>query len=239
MSVVAIGSHPDDVDLYAGGLVAGLVRRGADVVIVDLTRGELGTRGTPEIRAREAEEAARILGVRGRVCLDLPDGGLREGDDAQVRAVTEALRRYRPLLVLGPYEVDKHPDHREAAGLIRRARFFAGASRAAADGDPFSPGPVLCYEQKIPFEPDLVVDIGEDRDRKMAAIRAFQSQFFRDPSDPARTEISDPSFHGMLEARSRSHGARIGVTWGEGYRREGPLPVHDPLELLERGRGLS
>ena len=231
MNVIAFGAHPDDVDLYAGGLVAGLARRGADVLLVDLTAGELGTRGTPETRAQEAAEAARILGVR-RTCLHLPDGRLVGTDNAQNRAVVEAMRSHPSQLVLAPWETDLHPDHKQACELVRRARFFARLANYPADGATHRPGPVLYYEQKVPFEPDVVVDIGEDRETRQAAVRAFGSQFFRDDDDQANTEISDPSFHEMLDARSRVHGARIGVTWGEGYRRDAPHGVEDPLQLL-------
>jgi bacillithiol biosynthesis deacetylase BshB1 len=232
MNVVAFGAHPDDVDLYAGGFVAGLARRGARVILVDLSAGERGTRGTPEIRAREAAEAARILGANARECLGFPDGALDAGDSAQTRAVVEALRRHRPDLVLAPWEVDVHPDHKEAARLIERAWFFARLPHHPASGDPVRPGPVLSYEQKIPFEPDLVVDVGLDRAAKQAAIRAFASQFTRGPQDPRSTEVSEPAFHEMLEARMRVRGAAIGVAWGEGYKRRGPHPVRDPLQVL-------
>jgi bacillithiol biosynthesis deacetylase BshB1 len=232
VKALAFGAHPDDVDLYAGGLVAALVRSGVEVAMADLTAGELGTRGTPDLRAEEAAEAARVLGVASRECLGLPDGGIVRTDPEQTRAVVEAFRRHRPDLVLAPYEVDLHPDHREAAHLIRRARFMARIARLDAEGEPCRPGPVLFYEQKIPFEPHLVVDIGDVREVKRQAIGAFSSQFFRDPDDPVRTEISEPAFHEMLDARSRTHGARIGVDWGEGYRRDEPQAVLDPIHLL-------
>ncbi len=235
MNVVAFGAHPDDVDLYAGGLVAGLARRGATVILVDLTAGELGTRGTKEIRAREAQEAARILGAAARECLGLPDGGLDAADSAQNRAVVEAIRRHRPALVIAPWEVDVHPDHKEAARLVERAWFLARLPGYSAEGAPARPGPILSYEQKVPFAPDLVVDIGAERETKQAAIRAFASQFSREPNDPRVTEISEPPFHEMLEARMRLRGAAIGAAWGEGYKRRGPQPVHDPLELLPAG----
>ncbi|MFN8180111.1 MAG: bacillithiol biosynthesis deacetylase BshB1 [bacterium] len=231
MNVVAFAAHPDDVELYAGGLCAGLARGGATLVLVDLTRGELGTRGDVATRSREAEEAARILGAR-RECLGLPDGGLAATDPAQTRAVVEALRRHRPALVIAPWEDDPHPDHREASHLVRRARFLARLPRYAAAGEAFAVGPVLWYEQKTSFVPDVVVDIGADLAAKSAAIRAFASQFFRTPDDPVRTEVSDPAFHEMLEARARVHGYRIGVEWGEGYKREGPHAVTDARQLL-------
>jgi bacillithiol biosynthesis deacetylase BshB1 len=226
VKALAFGAHPDDVELYAGGLVAALVQSGAEVAIVDLTAGELGTRGTPQGRAAEAAEAARILGAR-RECLRLPDAGIARTDAAQTRAVVEAFRRHAPDLVLAPWEVDLHPDHRETAHLVRRARFLARVARFDAAGPPCRPGPILFYEQKVPFEPHLVVDIGPVRDVKRRAVAAFASQFTRAPEDPVRTEISEPEFHDMLDARSRAHGARIGVTWGEAYRRDEPQAVLD------------
>jgi bacillithiol biosynthesis deacetylase BshB1 len=237
MKVLAIGAHPDDVDLYAGGLVAALAAAGASVAMADLTAGELATRGTPELRAREAAEAARILGVAGRECLRLPDGGIRRTDPDQTRALVELMRRHRPGLILAPWEEDPHPDHRETHHLVRRARFFARVGGFAAEGATVRPGPVLFYEQKIPFEPDLVVDIGAVRETKRAAVAAFSSQFRRDADDPLPTEISDPGFHAMLEARERERGGRIGATWGEGYRREGPQAVRDVRHLLAEAAG--
>jgi bacillithiol biosynthesis deacetylase BshB1 len=233
MNVLAIGAHPDDVDLYAGGLVAGLAARGARVILLDLTAGELGTRGTVELRRREAEEAARILGAESRECLQLPDGGIAAMDPAHNRALVEALRKHRPQLVIAPFEIDVHPDHREAARLIERASFFARLASYGAEGKPLRPGAILSYEQKTPFEPHLVVDIGPWREKKRAAVGAFASQFTRAPGDPRQTEISEPAFHEMLEARERERGARIGAIWGEGYRRRGPHPVRDPMHLLD------
>jgi bacillithiol biosynthesis deacetylase BshB1 len=243
VKVVAFGAHPDDVDLYAGGLVAGLVRRGAAVTIVDLTRGELGTRGNAGTRAKEAAEAARILGAT-RENLGLPDGALAGTDPDQTRAVVEAMRRHRPRLVLAPWPDDPHPDHPEACRLVRRAWFLARVKRFAAAGEAGRPGAILYYEQKTPFEPQIVVDVSADMEKKRAAVAAFATQFTRseDDSSTDRTEISDPAFHAMLEARARVHGWSIGAEWGEAYRRDGVHPVPDPLELFapsDRGERAS
>ncbi len=232
MNVLAFGPHPDDVDLYAGGFVAGLAASGAHVVLVDLTAGERGTRGNPALRRREAEEAARLLGVAARVALALPDGFLDGGDAAQQRAVVEAIRGARPALVLAPHPDDPHPDHREAARLVERAHFLARLAAYPADGAAFRPGPVLSYEQKRAFDPDLVVDVGPWVEAKRRAVAAFASQFTREPHDPLATEISEAGFHEMLEARMRLRGASIGATWGEGYVRSGPQPVRDLERFL-------
>lgn len=231
MSVLAIGAHPDDVDLYAGGLVASLAARGEKVHVVDLTAGELGTRGTVEQRAAEATAAAEALGVT-RECLGLPDGALSPENQSQLRAVVAAMRAARPRLVLGPWPVDPHPDHAATHELIRKARFLARLAKWEAPGEPCRPGPILWYEQKIPFEPDLIVDVSVGWEAKARAVAAFGSQFQRDAGDQVRTEISDPEFHEMLRARARAHGQRIGVEWGEAYRREDLAAVRDPQSLL-------
>ncbi|MEZ5064794.1 MAG: bacillithiol biosynthesis deacetylase BshB1 [bacterium] len=231
MRAVAFGAHPDDVELYAGGLVAGWARRGVEVTLVDLTAGELGTRGSVETRAAEAAEAARILGVK-REGLRLPDGKLSAEDPAQLAAVVEALRRHRPDVILGPGPRDPHPDHAAACLLIRKARFLARLAKWPAAGEPCRPGPVLLYEQKTPFEPDLIVDVSADQETKRRAIAAYGSQFRREAGDAAKTEISEPAFHAMLEARSRVHGYRIGAEWGEGYQREEVEAVFDPTILI-------
>lgn len=231
MSVLAFGAHPDDVDLYAGGLVASLVARGERVHLVDLTAGELGTRGSVEQRAAEAATAAAALGVT-RECLGLPDGALSAEDQAQLRAVVGALRAARPRLVLGPWPVDPHPDHAATHELVRKARFLARLAKWEAPGAPCRPGPILWYEQKVPFEPDLIVDVTAGWDAKARAVAAFGSQFQRGTGDDVRTEISDPEFHEMLRARARAHGQRIGVEWGEAYRREDLAAVRDPRLLL-------
>ncbi|MDP6528548.1 MAG: bacillithiol biosynthesis deacetylase BshB1 [Gemmatimonadota bacterium] len=231
MTVLAIGAHPDDVDLYAGGMIAGLVRRGVRVVILDLTRGEMGSRGDADTREEEATAAARALGVSVRECAGLPDGGVCAANADHVRTVVEAIRRHRPRLLLAPFENDPHPDHRETAALVRQACFLSGATQANAAGDPFHPGRVLFYEQKVSFEPDLVVDITEDVNAKRAAVHAFASQFTREGGG-AKTQISDAAFHEMLAARELVHGARIGVHRGEGYRLDGPVAVADAVQLL-------
>lgn len=236
MNVLAIGPHPDDIELYAGGTVAALVGAGAHVVLLDLTRGERGTRGNAEIRAAEAAVAARILGVKGRECLGLPDTLLNAQDPGQLRTLVEALRRHRPDLILAPHEDDPHPDHQEAARMTRRAHFLARLAGYAASGEAFSPGPIYWYEQKTSFEPHVVVDITPHRERKREAVNAYPSQFSQDPAQGRPTEISQPSFHEALEARMRLRGASIHVAYGEGFQLSGPVPVRDVFSFFGGGQ---
>ena len=232
MSLLAIGAHPDDVELGCGGGLAAAGARGDDVVIADLTRGELASAGTPEIRAREAAAAARVLGV-ARVNLGLPDGGLRREDDAQLRAVVELIRRVRPRLILAPADGDRHPDHCEAHHLVERAVYRAGLPSLAAAGEPHRPAMVLHYpgSRQLVDTPSVVVDISRWWEQKLAALDCYASQFVRGPGDPV-TPINAPDFRPWLEARATIDGERIGVRHGEALAATRPLPLTDPLEAL-------
>jgi len=232
--VLALAPHPDDIELSSGGTVALLAAAGRSVVMVDLTAGEMATRGTPELRAREAEAAAAALGVAGRECLGLPDGGLSRGDPGQMRAVVEAIRRHRPRLVIGMHWNDDHPDHVEAGKMVRRAAYLAGLRNYPAPGaGPHRPARVLFAMGRRPFVPSLVVDVTAHYETKRRGVEAYRSQFHRDPGDPLTTPISDPEFLVRVEARDRHYGGMIGVRFGEPFFEVGPVPVRAAGGLLE------
>jgi N-acetylglucosamine malate deacetylase 1 len=246
LDVLAFGAHPDDVELCCGGLLAGAAARGQRTGIVDLTRGELGSRGTPEIRAREAAQAADILGVSVRENLGLPDGfvnphaGHDEDDPgtraarSQVARAVAVLRRLRPAIVVIPWTHERHPDHEAASALLTRAVFFAGV-RKFPTGDqserPFTPLQVLQYPMRYELEPSFIADISAVADRKAAAIAAYASQF----GDPAAGPgVPGPLIASALhlparEARDRYFGAMIGVTAGEPYLVRGAMGLADPV----------
>jgi bacillithiol biosynthesis deacetylase BshB1 len=236
VDVLAVGAHPDDVELGCGATLALLRRAGARFAIVSLTRGERGSRGTPDARAAEAAAGGRVLGADEVVLLDCGDGGLRRGP-AEEDAVVAQLRRLRPTLVLVPPPRDRHPDHVRACGLVRDACYYAGLRRRAegAVGAPWRPSLVLSYELHQPLEPTLVVDVGATFEQKLEALRAHRSQFGA-TEDGAGGEpptwVSSPEFWAAIEARARVHGARIGCARGEAFLAHGPLPVAHPLALL-------
>ncbi|HEX9692201.1 MAG TPA: bacillithiol biosynthesis deacetylase BshB1 [Gemmatimonadales bacterium] len=176
--LVAIGAHPDDVELTCGGTLARAANVGYRVGIIDLTGGEAGTHGTAAIRAREAENAARILGAHVRVNAGLPDAGLHNTDDTR-RAVVALLRRLAPRVVILPFPIGRHPDHRIGSEVARDASYLAGLARYPADGDPHRPEKVLytLSYREDPVKPTFVVDISETFETKMAAIRCYASQF--------------------------------------------------------------
>jgi bacillithiol biosynthesis deacetylase BshB1 len=237
VEVLAVGAHPDDVELGCGGTLARLAAGGRSFAILSLTRGESGSRGTTEQRKAEAAEGGRILGAAEVVLLDCGDGALRRGTTEEDAVIAE-LRRLRPALVLLPPPRDRHPDHERACALVREACYYAGLRRRGA-GEPHRPSLVLSYELHQPFEPTLVVDIAETFGRKLEALRAHRSQLHGGPQVEAAREsaapatwVSSAEFWAAIEARARVHGARIGCTYGEAFLAYGPLAVVDPLWLL-------
>lgn len=228
--VLFFGAHPDDVELACGGTAARFAAAGKDVAIVDLTRGESGSRGTPEARAREAEAAARALGVATRECLGLPDLGLAGGDRAQLAAVVTCLRRHRPALVVAPHRADPHPDHVEASRLVTRACYVSGLARFDAPGDRHRPGRLLYALYRGTVAPHVVVDVTPVWERRMAAVRAHGSQL--GAGEGPDTYLTDPGFLEEIEGRARALGAAIGVRYGEGFRGAGPVGVTRPEALL-------
>ena len=246
MDVVAIGAHPDDVELWAGGTVCSLTAADARVAIVDLTLGELGSRGTVELRRKEARKAADILGVAERVNLELPDGNI-ENTPANRLQLIRALRRYRPRLVLIGAPECRHPDHKAATDLSVAAIFQAGLSKIKTVGpdhlpqEPHRPDHVLQYMQAIAFEPTLSVDVTAFWDQRTRAVRAFESQFhnpdYRSAAEEPETYISNPDFFEWMESRARYYGYPIGARYAEPFLyRQGPIGVDDLQSLLSRSR---
>jgi bacillithiol biosynthesis deacetylase BshB1 len=232
--VVAIGAHPDDVELQMGGTVLLLRALGYSVALVDLTRGEMGTRGTAEIRALEAEKAAGLLGVAERRTLDLGDGHL-EVNDASKDAVIRVYREFRPTIVLAPWIEDRHPDHGAAGRLAASCAFLAGLARWETGQAPHRPRQVLHAMFHTVLEPSIVVDTTAWFEQKRAAVLAFESQFHNPASTERETYISSPDFFHWWEGRQRYFGQMIGARYGEGFRIAGPIPVADPVALF-RGK---
>lgn len=240
LDVLAIGTHPDDVELCCGGTVARLVDQGYAVGILHLTRGERGTRGSVEERAKESERAAAALGVQQVDMLDCGDGSFRTGE-AEEDALVEVLRRWRPEILLAPPAEDRHPDHTRAHRLVTSAAFYAGLARRGA-GSPHRPGAIYFYMQHYGFEPSFIVDVTATWDRKIEAMAAYGTQFYRstDGAPPAAevepvTKIASREFALSVEGRARHFGQMIGAELGEAFLSHVPLAVGDMMSLLPRG----
>lgn len=222
LDILVLAAHPDDAEISCGGTIAKHVSLGHKVGIVDFTRGELGTRGTPEIRAQEATEAAKILGAEIRENLGLKDGFFQNDREHQL-AVIRAIRKFQPEIVLANAIHDRHIDHGKGASLGYDACFLSGLVRIATVDEkgvkqgPWRPKAVYHYIQSIYIVPDFVVDISDFFDTKMKAIRAFKTQFYDPQNQEPDTYISNPSFLNMLEARAIEFGHAIGTKFGEGF----------------------
>jgi bacillithiol biosynthesis deacetylase BshB1 len=228
--VLAFGAHPDDVEIGCGGTLIKLTDLGHTVVVVDLVRGELGTRGTAEIRAREAEESAKLLGLHARENLELPDGHVRPSVEAKDKVV-RAVRRWRPDAVFLPYWRDRHPDHAYAAQLTYEGSFLAGLPRYDTGQEAHRPSRVFYYMGWYEFEPTFIVDVSAQFERKMNAIYAFGTQFRPDASDDPQTRLTSSSTDWMIRSRMAYYGTRIGRQYGEGFLARGCVEAEHPLEM--------
>jgi len=235
--MLAFGAHPDDVELSCAGTLAKHVRMGLGCGIVDLTRGELGTRGTAEQRNEEATAAASVLGIQVRENLRMRDGFL-QNDEAHQLKIINVIRQYKPEIVLCNAVDDRHPDHANAARLVRDAAFLAGLRKIEtldAHGEKqeaHRPRRVLHYIQDKDLIPHLLVDITEFFPTKWKCIQAYKSQFHDESSKEPQTYISTPEFLEGLKGRHLLWGKRIGVRYAEGFTMETPPGLSDLKELL-------
>jgi len=232
--ILVFAPHPDDAEIGAGGTMARQARLGYRVVVCDLTRGEMASNGTTEERESEAAEAARLLGLAARENLGLPDRGL-DPTPEKVRAVAEAVRRWRPSVVLAPVAEDRHPDHASAGRLIREGIFNAGLARFDCAGEPHRVGAVARYFVNHAGEPDFVVDISNVWELKRAALQAYSSQF---RPEGRRSTPLNQGYLEWVELRDRWCGSLAGVERGEGFRWDRRPLVDDlPRRLAGPRRG--
>ncbi len=240
IDVLAFGAHPDDTDLCCGGTLAALVKQGKKVGVIDMTRGEMGSRGTPELRKKEAQNAADIIGLSLRKNLSLSDTEL-ENNTASRQKIIEVVRRLRPHICLVGAPSDRHPDHGYATQIALDAIFYSGLIKIESkdkNGElqkPWRPSHILHYMQDQPFTPDLIFDISETFETKKQAILAFESQFnVEDTGDEPETYISSSTFFKQIEARARHYGHQIGAKYGEPFKYyNGPIPFSSFESLFE------
>lgn len=237
LDILVIAAHPDDAELACSGTIHKHLALGKKIGIVDLTRGELGTRGTPEIRLAESAAATEILGIQVRENLGLADGFFQNDQASQLKLI-EVIRAYRPEIIFANALEDRHPDHGKGAQLAIDASFLSGLRKIDTQRDghqqtEWRPKQVFHYIQDRYLEPDFVIDITEHWETKEAAIRAFRSQFFDPNSNEPASYISNPDFLDFIEARAREMGHKIGVTFGEGFQTQKTLAIQDLSSLLQ------
>lgn len=237
LDILVLAAHPDDAELGAGGTIASHVAKGRKVGVVDFTRGELGTRGTPETRASEAADAAKIMGLSVRENLGLADGFFIN-DEAHQRKVIQVIRKYQPEIVITNAIYDRHSDHGKGAELAYDSCFLSGLAKIETKDEKgntqkaWRPKAVYHFIQSQLIEPDFVVDITPFWETKVNAVKAFKTQFFDPNSKEPVTYISTPEFMNLVESRAIEFGHAIGVKYGEGFTVRRYPGVNDLFSLL-------
>ena len=237
LDILVLSVHPDDAELGCAGTILKHIALGKKVGIVDLTRGELGTRGSAEIRDKEAAASAQILGLAARENLGLPDGFFENTKEYQLKVIA-AIRKYQPQIILTNAYHDRHPDHGRASDLVETSTFLSGLRKieTSINGEaqqPWRPDLLLHFIQDEYIKPDILIDVTEHWDKKIESILAFGSQFFNPNwENEPQTYISSPEFIQIIEARAREFGKVIQVKYAEGFTSRKILGVNNLFNLL-------
>jgi bacillithiol biosynthesis deacetylase BshB1 len=231
LDALAFGAHPDDIELTCAGTIIKLGALGYKTGVIALTRGELGTRGTAEIRQQEFASAAKILGLSLHKMLDLPDGGITVNLETKLKVIRE-IRTYQPRLVFAPYWVVRHPDHGHVSQLVWEAAFYSGLKKIDTGQEPHRPNKVIYYAERFEFQPSFIVDISEYHERKIQAIQAYRSQFHNPEKHQygaEETNVSRPEFLEAIITRDKQYGSYIGAKYGEPFLVREPMRLDDPV----------
>jgi len=229
IDLLAFGAHPDDVELFAGGTLAKMSALGHTAAIVDMTKGELGTRGTVARRRREAKIAAEILGLKVRENLGLSDGNVRVTAAARLKVI-QILRKYRPLVVLTHFNDDNHPDHVHTSQLVTEAVHHSGLEKIDTGQERYRPQALIYFKLPLHVPPSFVVDVSDYVVKRQDAITAYSSQLFDPNSLESSTKLSHPNFLERIESIHRFYGTLIGKKMGEAFYLKGVLEVKDLLQ---------
>lgn len=230
LDILAFGVHPDDIELGCAGTIMAAIAEGKKVGIVDLTQGELGTRGTAETRKIEAADAAKVMGVSVRENLKMADGFFAN-DEAHQRKIIQVIRKYKPSIILSNAPEDRHPDHGRSSKLVSDAAFLSGLRKIEThdeDGnlqEQHRPSYVFHYIQDRFIQPDFAIDITAFHDKKIESILCYKTQFYNESLDEPQTYISSPQFLETVKARAMMLGKRIGVMYAEGFISEKLLGI--------------
>ena len=236
IDILAFGAHPDDVEISCGGTLLRYAGEGKQIAIVDLTQGELGTRGSGALRMEECKAASEILGLVDRVNLGMADGFFEENED-HLHQIIREIRHFRPKLIFANSIRDRHPDHGRAAALVARAAFLSGlpkinTERNGISQEAYRAPMLLHYIQDIYIEPDVVLDVSAYAEEKIKVVQCFSSQFFDPNSTEPETPISNAHFFEFMKGRMLQFGRPIGAKYAEGFTVNRTLGVSDLFHLI-------
>ncbi|MAX79525.1 MAG: bacillithiol biosynthesis deacetylase BshB1 [Crocinitomicaceae bacterium] len=236
LDILVLAAHPDDAELGCSGTILKHIKQGKKVGVVDFTRGELGTRGSAEIRDQEAADSSKILGLSARHNLRMADGFFEYTKENQL-LIIEQVRRFQPDVILINAENDRHPDHGKASKLASDAIFLSGLRKVPTtwegqEQEAWRPKSIYRYIQDYYVTPDLVVDVTDEWETKMKSVMAFKTQFYDPESDEPESPISSKEFLQQIEGRAIQYGRLIGAKYGEGFTTQRPVGVHNLLDLL-------
>jgi len=235
LDVLIFSAHPDDAELGCGGTLIKLANSGKKTGIIDLTKGELGTRGSVTLRRKEAEKASRILGIKIRQNIKLKDGNIQNTSVNRLKLI-KIIRYYKPELIFLPYPKDRHPDHTHASVLVKESAFYSGLAKIRTIYNKevqlyHRPAKLIYFMQTYTFEPSFIIDISNEFGKKMKAIECYASQFYNKKFKGTDTFISDKKFKDFIEARAKFYGFMIGTKYGEPFYMEEKLNI-EPLNLF-------
>jgi len=231
LDILVFGAHPDDVELGCAGTVIKEVQAGKQVGIIDLTRGELGTRGTAESRDSETKSATEIMGVAIRENMNFKDGFFKDDEEHKI-ALVKKIRKYRPEIVITNAVSDRHPDHLRGSQITVDACFLAGLEKVETGQEVWRPKAIYHYIQFNNLKPDIVVDISEQMDLKLEAVKAYKTQFFNPNSDESETIISSQGFLDSVSYRAKDLGRQANCEYAEGFIVNQLLKVNSLLEIV-------
>jgi N-acetylglucosamine malate deacetylase 1 len=228
LDILAFGAHPDDVELFAGGTMAKMAALGHATGIVDMSRGELGTRGNAELRKREAGKAAQVLGLKIRENMGFPDGAVSVTPQSRLKVI-RILRKYRPLVVLTHHWDDKHPDHVNTSRLVSEAVHHSGLAKIKTGQERYRPKTILYFKVPPGSTPSFIVDISDHIEQRKSAIAAYRSQLYDPASQEPSTKLSHPDFLNNVENLHSYYGTLIGKAKGEAFHVREFLEIYDPV----------
>jgi bacillithiol biosynthesis deacetylase BshB1 len=234
LDALAFGAHADDVELGCSGTILKLGALGHKTGVIALTRGEMATRGSVEIREEEFAQSAKIMGLSTHKILDIPDGRIEDTWQNKLKIIEE-MRTYRPRIIFAPYWISRHPDHDKTSTLVREAAYLSGLKKLETDQEAYRPFRIIYYQTRFEFQPSFIVDISGFHEKKMKSILCYKSQFHHPDKEEFgndETLISSPEFLDRIEARDRYYGTLIGVKFGEPFLVREAIRINDPVDFF-------